>query len=355
MSGLQVVISLVGWLFLTVTRLLVHQLLDSASSLLTGALKAAGGGFQDGGSAIAKSGNWTEKRAVGFWTAIKSLLDKIVELMDPLVDALASHCRSMLRHIPSTDENRGTRIFGSVLFMAALGAFVYADMAQGANNLSDLFIDIHIPSFLNSLVVPLLVASGGSLLMLGVILFDLLRHTDLSRWSDMEGRLRNVFIGVVLATATTSIVLAVMIALVRSSEGYRQQAELAQSLLILPLLVTTGLLYWGVFGLLVVWVAAVGLLWAALRLTRAIVEFGSHAAQFVGKGAGALVTIFFTLISSGFRLAGSMFDWLSERVEPTFDFGKKAVDVVTGPIVVPFDRLTNYLEKRNILPPSDSV
>lgn len=335
MSELQMIISAVVWVLFAIVRTRLHDMLGTASEFFSGSFSLVSKGSASGAQTVTEAREWAEERFAAFWTAFGELSERLVELIDPVFDALDLHLNNMIRQVPSSNEDRASRAFGAVFFLAAAAAFLYADAAQGANNLSALFVDVTVPSPLRNLVVPLLVASAGTLLMLGVIMFELLGLTNFSIWSAVTGRLKSAAILYVLATAVTAVVLSVMIALVRYSEDYRTAADFGQSAILAPLLMTTFLLFWGVYGLLVLWVAAVGLVRIFIRIFKGILQMIAAAAPYIGRGMAVLATVAFTAVSLLLRLAGGGFEFLGKRTDTFFELTKSVVDVITAPLVIP--------------------
>ena len=341
MSELQMVISFVSWVMLAIVRTRAHLMLDAASEFLSGSFARVAKGSASGAATVTDARSWAEERIAAFWNALGSLLETLVKLIDPVLGALASHSTVVIRQLPSSDANRASRAFGALFFLVALAAFLYADAAQGANNISALFVDVTVPSPLRNLVVPLLVASAGSLLMLGVIMFEILGLTNFSIWSEVRGPLKPAAIIVVLATAVTAAVLSVLIALVRYSEEYRNTAEFAQSTILLPLLITTFLLFWGVYGVLVLWVAAVGLVQMFIRIFKGVLELSAAAAPYIGRGTAVFATVTFTVVNLLLRLVAGGFQFLEEGTGPFFKLTSSVVEVVTAPLVIPADYIAN--------------
>jgi len=153
-------------------------------------------------------------------------------------------------------ENRyaGQQIIGALVGFLALLAFLYADAAQGAQTFALLF-EGNIPPFLNSIIILLITASAGSALILGLFIGDILGLTHLGlfkketpivfRWVIFENLVVSLLI-------STTIAFARMRLLDANGEGVPTFVNIAQSIVILPMLVTTFLLFRGISGVYVV-------------------------------------------------------------------------------------------------------
>lgn len=152
----------------------------------------------------------------------------------------------------------GQQIIGALLEFVLLLCFLYADASLAAQTYSVIFNE-PIPVWLNQITIPLIMASSGSALILGVFIGDILGLTHFGAWGLLRGRTgKGAVFGVVLANLLVVIVLAGFVSLYRAevlgvrSETLRVAALYAQSLVIVPLLITTALLMHGLFGVLVI-------------------------------------------------------------------------------------------------------
>jgi len=153
-------------------------------------------------------------------------------------------------------ENRyaGQQIIGALVGFLALLAFLYADAAQGAQTFALLF-EGNIPPFLNSIIIPLITASAGSALILGLFIGDILGLTHLGLF---KKETPIVFRWVIFVNLVVSLLISTTIAFARmrlldaNGEGVPTFVNIAQSIVILPMLVTTFLLFRGISGVYVV-------------------------------------------------------------------------------------------------------
>lgn len=153
------------------------------------------------------------------------------------------------------NKHAGQQIIGALIGFIALLAFFYADAAQGAQTFKLLFSEGNIPWFLNDIILPLIMASAGSALILGIFIGDILGLTHLGLFNSKAPR---PFIWIISINLVLSLALSTFIALVRmqllgtDSESVHTVVNIAQSIVILPMLVTTFLLFRGISGAYVV-------------------------------------------------------------------------------------------------------
>src|SRR5690606_37370408 len=160
------------------------------------------------------------------------------------------------------EDLRVWHMVGAVIYGLLLAMFVYADLSVGANNFSSVFPEGEIPEALRGLVLPLLAASAGTAIALGIVLADVLERTHFAPWH--AGR--EVRIGLFLycaLLALTTVVLAILFGLTRLKgvEGLDLSpslvawidwyAAISQVAIIAPMLLTTVLLWWGAAALAV--------------------------------------------------------------------------------------------------------
>jgi cellulose biosynthesis protein BcsQ len=161
---------------------------------------------------------------------------------------------------PRRNPYQGQRITGALIEFIALLFFLYADAAQGAYTYNLLFPSGAIPVFLNNITIPLVVSSAGTALILGIFIGDLLGLTHLSDWGKLEGKARGIVSVIVVSNLILAIGLSTLIALYRvdvlsnstTTSVFENLALYAQSLIVIPLLITTSLLLRGAFGIFVV-------------------------------------------------------------------------------------------------------
>lgn len=263
---------------------------------LSGGVANASGGADRATDALAK--------------ATRDLLAEISGGLKAGASSLRVHLQDLLHGLEPDKAKRGWRIVGSLISLLALVAFVYADMAQGANNLSAFVPDAAIPEWLQSLVMPLLMASAGTAAILGLIIGDCIGMTHFTPHG--ESRWRWGILGISVVNLIVSVTCSSLIALKRveffatlspaRADLWNTLASYAQSFLIAPLLLTTVLLFWSWTGVIVVYGAVVGVLSLFLALNgylvdvlRKLVEWGAVGSEVV---LGILLAIVRFAISS---------------------------------------------------------
>ena len=192
----------------------------------------------------------------------------------------------------SQPENKyaGQQIVGAFVGFLALLLFVYADAAQGAQTFTLLF-EGDIPKFLNSIIIPLMTASVGSALILGVLIGDLLGLTHLGLYEKNTPR---IFLWITCINLLLSLAISTVIALARMKllgttiEEVKLLVNIAQSVVILPMLITTALLFkaWtGVFVILSILLSVFAVPFAVfefiMRILADLLRFGVIGGKFV--------------------------------------------------------------------------
>ena len=194
----------------------------------------------------------------------------------------------------------GQKIVGALVELAALMAFIWADAALAAQTYSILFspdphTPMRVPDLLNNTIVPLIVASAGSAFILGIFIGDALQLTHLGTWGDLSSRGRKIFLAVTLGNLIIVVALAAMVSLYRTellegqSEFIKMLASYAQSLVIVPMLITTTMLFRGLFGLYVILSLVVWLLSAPFILLE---HFTDMLLKFVKLGVVSIDFLF---------------------------------------------------------------
>ncbi len=191
-------------------------------------------------------------------------------------------------------ENKyaGEQIIGASLGFLALLAFLYADAAQGAQTITLLFKET-IPPFLNSIIIPLVMASAGSTLILGLLIGDSLGLTHLGLFPKTSSKSPLV---IIIANLILSLSLSTIIALTRmellgtDSQSVKTIVNIAQSIVILPMLVTTFLLFRGLFGIYVALSAILALLSVPLVILELFIRILSDLLRSGLLGGSFIIT-----------------------------------------------------------------
>ncbi len=216
------------------------------------------------------------------------------------------------------EDKRVWRLFGSLIQLTALGLFVYADMVQGANNLSTLFPTIVVPEYLRDITYSLLIASVGVAVALGMLLADILGFTHFTPSENIQGKWKIVYLTAIGLTILLAFTLSTILALSRVTELVKslddatrdtllRNASYAQSLVIIPLLVTTLLLYWGAVGSLVITCGLLLSIAGILRIFRFFLQFLKSVIQWGGISVEYVILIFFGLVELAVKILNLIF------------------------------------------------
>lgn len=214
----------------------------------------------------------------------------------------------------------GQQIIGALIGFVALLAFLYADAAQGAQTLSFLYPSGVIPDFLSNITIPVILASAGSALILGIFIGDILGLTHFGLFTKNTPR---YFLWIISINLVFSILLSVIIALNRigltgTDNLLTSATNIAQSIVILPMLITTTtLLFRGLYGVYVVLAAILSLLSIpfaifelSIRVLSDLLRLGTIGGNFIVTrtvwlilGTLELVFLILDLVFNGFFAA----------------------------------------------------
>ena len=175
----------------------------------------------------------------------------------------------------STVSINGQRVVGSLVELVFLLLFLYTDLNQSANTLAYV-LGTPVPPFLTDLVLPLIISTAGTSMVLGLIMSDLLEITNVTSWVDLREK-RSKFLPTIVATLILSMALSGLLSLNRL--GLTQNslpiisviASLADSFFIIPSLITTAFLFNGIQGILVLLTLPVFILRIPVTIVRKIV------------------------------------------------------------------------------------
>lgn len=220
-------------------------------------------------------------------------------------------------------ENKyaGQKIIGALIEFIALAAFLYADASQAAQTYSVIFETAKIPEFLNDIIVPLIVASAGTAFILGIFIGDTLHLTHFGNWGNLKGTSRKIFLGVAIGNLVITIILSAMVALYRSDvlaeqdDWIKNAAIYAQSIVIVPMLITTTLLLRGAFGIFVILSV---LLWI-FSIPFALVEFfASLLGKFISLGIISIDYVFSKIAWLVLAVFELLFNVLEKSIQGSF-------------------------------------
>lgn len=198
---------------------------------------------------------------------------------------MGEHLRSVFAVIAGGEDeeiHKMWRVFGAVISMILLLLFVYADVVQGVNNLSMLYLNetTLLPGWIKNIVLSLIMSSVGTALTLSFIMADARGITHFLPWTgrswrrgeEKEVSIRKVVFRIALVTFVITVGLLALLASPRviGTESAQfpewvrvfvyRSAAIAQVLIVVPMLVTTALLFWGVVGVMIGYGGVVGLL-----------------------------------------------------------------------------------------------
>jgi len=275
--------------------------------------------------------------------ATQAFLQEVIQGLNSVASSLRRHVQYTISFLEPDQSKRGWRVLGALISLAAIGLFIYADMAQGANTITTLFPEVEVPRFLQDLVVPLLVASAGTAAALGMIIGDCI---GLTHFIPLERVAIKRFRTTVLAIATVNFLGSLTIAVLMSLNRYQELsthlppdfaarihdlAALAQSLLLAPLLLTTILLAWGLAGFVVLYAAALSVIafvfqWASFvtRVLEKVVALGAIGSDIVLRVF--LSTLF--LVPAAIAAVSAL---LAAALERLFDSLQKLLGVALAP------------------------
>lgn len=191
----------------------------------------------------------------------KSALEKILLDIETGEKRITYFLTQVLSPFSTVDQQKSTvsinkqRVVGSLIELFFLLLFIYTDLNQSANTLAFL-IPISVPPFLTNLAIPLFISTAGTF-VLGLMMGDLLGLTNLTSWADLREK-RQPFLTIIFVTIIINLILSALLAIRRLSviqnisPSILAITSLADSLFIIPSLITTSLLFNGIQGLLVI-------------------------------------------------------------------------------------------------------
>jgi len=305
------------WILIAVSNHQLGELLAKLSDFLESPLKSLSNGLENLVTGT-KRANDSGKDFV------EEMKDIIVKALDDISNALTSSIDPIYKYVNlvvekvAPEEKRVWRLFGSLIQLAGLGLFVYADMVQGANNLSTLFPTIIVPGYLRDITYSLLIASVGVAVALGILLSDILGFTHFTPTENIQGKWKIVYLAIIGLTILLAFTFSTILALSRVTELVKslddvtrdtllRNASYAQSLVIIPLLITTLLLYWGAVGLLVIICGLLLTFAAILRTTRFLLQFLKNVVKWGGVSVEFIFLIFFGFVEFAVKTLSLIF------------------------------------------------
>ena len=303
-STVQIFIYITIWFFLGAVKEPIKLLIQEISRLFLKPIDIVVEGLNNGTNGLKELSPITQEINERLWKTSLDLVGDISSGLENVVYPLNDHIVHVVDLISPEEEKRAWRITGDLMQLLFLTLFLYADLSLSFNNLSVTFPGIRVPEFFSSITFPILVSSIGSSIVLGMIVGDLLGLTYFTEWNRVEGGARKIVWAIVLTTLIVSITFSAMIALgrvsvfINVSNQYYMLSVVAQSLSVIPLLLTTALLYRGAFGLLIIWIALVGLLMLVLQILSFVFRIFRTIVSYLGVFSGIIITAITALLSA---------------------------------------------------------
>jgi len=289
------------------------------------------------------------------WRVVESIVGKIADALAAAARTLRLHCAG-IRDRFGPAAIRPWRIVGATAYMVAGVFFLYADFAQGANSAQGWDETIEVPIILQNLLMPILVASGGSAAMLGLIIGDFLGLSDFAPWNDLKGTKRTAIIRLTVACFVVAVLLSFIFGMTRfylstelskSLDAYlRGAASFAQVAIFAPMLVTTFLIWWrGLAGFLLVWIVIVGSIWLSLAVLQFCLELLMKAMSLGDKGFGIVLTVLLTLLHVFLSVTLASFNLIQTAVRVVLVIMDSGLEVMGWP----FARISEYAGRFEVL------
>ena len=208
----------------------------------------------------------------------------------------------LVREIPDPTQ----RVLGAILYLAAVLIFLYTDAALGINSATSIFGRANVPlpnviAPLRELAIPLVVAFMLNVFMLGVILADLVGITSPAPWP-RSGRWHLIFETITIGNLALVIVLAACFGLalvvdltptIDPHSGLADHldtiASIAMNSITVCAIITSFLLWFGIFGTLIAAYLLVLACFAISVLIRCALTFAPVVAPKVAATLAVLV------------------------------------------------------------------
>lgn len=281
---------------------------------------------------------------------------------ESIVSSLRKHATDIIERIEPDEKLKAWRVFGYLFQLVFLCVFAYADLIQLVNNLAVILPqDIENNPLLNNLTLAVLITSIGSAMAASFIIADFAGITSFGRWNEIQSKLLKgvvhfltwfavlltLLIDVVIAVAriTASPDVAVLLPQ-ETSNMLIVAANVAQSLIIVPLLIITFLFLGGIVGIavlyvVIIWVVAllvqlvhlilIGLLW--------LLVFG------VAYLFEVLIRTVLWLATAILFVLGWIFFGFGETLVKLLEVAQKLLDIAYFPMDAIVDWIASYLKK----------
>ncbi|MCZ7547555.1 MAG: hypothetical protein M5U11_00150 [Anaerolineales bacterium] len=329
----------VVYFVLVISRDQVKSLLKAIGEM-TGSLLSEG---KDAGKVVQKTNNQVFK-------TLERVLELGIDTLSNGIKALQAQIEHVCRQLSYEKGNLASRILGSLVSLIVMLTFLYADAALGLQAVQTLFSDITVPEMLRDIGMALIAASVGSIFALGMLFWDGLGFSDFTPVVRMKGFGKGIFIGSVLVITTMTLLCVVLIALNRASlianlvdfasfspavQGeIHRWASLAQSLIVIPMLITTFMMLRGIYGLLVLYAATIGVVSLTFQFTRVLLKLLRqivHNSGMDDSTASGILHVITNLLLMGLGwILGAVIAGAAALTEIL----QKLLDVITNPPVV---------------------
>jgi MinD-like ATPase involved in chromosome partitioning or flagellar assembly len=279
------------------------------------------------------------------------------------VHSLRTHAHSVSERLEPDYTLRAWRFFGYLFQLILLYLFTYADIVQLSNNLAVILpLDITISPIFNNLSLSILITSVGTVVGASFIIADFAGITKFGKWNEIQSKplrgyiqflawfalIMTLLIDVVIATArlTTSPEVAQLLT-TETSNMLIFIANVAQILVILPLLIITFLFLNGIVGLVVLYIILVWIILFLIQITQTVfvgtlwlLVFGvTYLFQILGR-------VIFWIISLSILFFGWIFSALGITLVRILEFLKSVLEILYFPMDSLVNWLITYFEKR---------
>lgn len=274
--------------------------------------------------------------------AMEAVLKKLVYTLNNACSGLVFGIKHLIKQLTPDSELAGWRMLGAMVELTALALLVFADASISANNYVAIDPNAKIPDFLKGLSIPMLMASTGGALIMGMITGDFLGLSHFGLWKQTKGIAKAGIVITVLITFLLIMILSLGQGLSRIETltvltdefraSIRFWGAVAQSVLIIPLLITTFFIFRGLGGIFVILIIIFGGLWLILQIFRLIVELFSIALGLGGISAATVIKLLGILLAFSFFVITHFFISLGGGFTALVSAFQATVEVLTSPV-----------------------
>jgi hypothetical protein len=360
-----------AWILLAITRAPMEKLLRQAGSTVVAPFTKSADTLAQAAPQAAQMAPMAQDVNDRFGKAVDALLDRLLKSIKCVESGLRTHIESLLTTICPDPTYRVWRVLGSFINVMALVMFLYADTAQAANNMVTLITTESIPGPLRNVMIPLLISSAGTTLILGMMLGDFMGVTHFDIWGEVKGKRRVFLVGVVILNLLMTISCAMLLSLNRFkmltngdamtrlpdglSASIHQLAALSQSLVIIPLLITTTMLFRGFVGVVALYAVVVRVVLLTFHLAGLCCDMIKIAVTF-GVVSGDVLIRIVTLI---LQLTLFSLAWLLQTSTIVFtrlvDTLASLLNVVVYPLLWVGQGVASVVQRSKLIPPPPPI